>query len=101
MASNFKFSTYRNSENIHIKLFGDFDITSALELIHFMEKSSDAVSKIFIHTSSLKQIFPYDKEILQDHLDFLNKGTLLLLLTGEEASKLAPENHKYIQVLAH
>ena len=100
MASNFKFSIYRNSENIHIKLFGDFDGTSAFELIHFLKESSRAVAKIFVHTSCLKRIFPFGRDVFLSNLDFLSGDSPLLLLTGDEASRLVPENNKYIQALA-
>nr|CBX29619.1 unknown protein [uncultured Desulfobacterium sp.] len=34
MASNFKIEVFRNSENVHLKLFGDFDGNSAYELVN-------------------------------------------------------------------
>ena len=100
MASNFKFSIYRNSENLHIKLFGDFDGTSAFELIHLLKKSTEAVSKIFVHTSCLRKILPFGRKVFLGNLDFLNKDAPLLLFTGDEASKLIPKNNKHIQALS-
>ncbi|WDN90684.1 hypothetical protein BuS5_03655 [Desulfosarcina sp. BuS5] len=100
MASNFKFSIYRNSENIHIKLFGDFDGTSAFELINFLKESTEAVSKIFVHTSCLKRILPLGRDVFLSNLDFLRGDSPLLLLTGDEASGLVPRNNKHIQALS-
>jgi hypothetical protein len=101
MASNFKFSIYRNSDNIHIKLFGDFDGTSAFELINFLKESTEAASKIFVHTSCLNRILPFGRDVFLSNLGFLKGGdSPLLLLTGDEASGLVPKNSKHIQALS-
>jgi hypothetical protein len=100
MASNFNFSIYRNSENIHIKLFGDFDGTSAFELINFVKEIAGTASKIFVHTSCLKRIFPFGRDVFLSNLNFLDGNSALLLLTGEEASSLIPENNKHIRALS-
>ena len=36
MASNFKISVHRNSDSLDLKLMGDFDGTSACELLNVM-----------------------------------------------------------------
>lgn len=46
MAANFRISTHRNSENLHLKLYGDFDGTSAHELINAFGRNRLAVRKI-------------------------------------------------------
>ena len=101
MASNFKFSTYRNSDNIHIKLFGDFDGTSASELINLLKNSTEHVSKIFIHTSCMGEILPFGQKVFFGNLGFLNGESPLLFLTGDEASQMLPENNKHIKVLSY
>jgi hypothetical protein len=39
MASNFKILVHRNSENLHLKLTGDFDGTSAQKLLNALLRS--------------------------------------------------------------
>jgi len=38
MALNFKIICHKNSENLHLKLMGDFDGSSAYELINTLKK---------------------------------------------------------------
>jgi hypothetical protein len=90
MASNFKISASRNRDSLHLKLLGDFDGSSALELINTIKKNSRGVDKIFIHTSSLKNIFPFGQHILKKNLCVLNNRSVRLLFTGMNARQIAP-----------
>lgn len=97
MAENFKISIHKNSENMHIKLFGDFDGNSAHELINALKNKTDAVSKIFIHTNSLNHIYPFGKQIFRNNLDFLNNKSFSVFFTGESAVILVPKNNKFLK----
>jgi hypothetical protein len=48
MASNFRISTHRNSESLHLKLVGDFDGSSAFELINVLKKNWNGAYRVFI-----------------------------------------------------
>jgi hypothetical protein len=91
MATNFRVFVHRNSENVHLRLTGDFDGTSAYELLDVMERNSFRASRIFIHTESLKKIEPFGKDLFRDRLNALDPGSLQLLFTGSHASQLALE----------
>jgi len=41
MPCSFKILAHRNSDNLHLKLEGDFDGRSALELINYLKKNGD------------------------------------------------------------
>ncbi|MCD6561869.1 MAG: hypothetical protein B1H11_09595 [Desulfobacteraceae bacterium 4484_190.1] len=100
MAANFKFFIHRNSESIHMKLFGDFDGTSAHELVSALKKNCGTASKIFIHTNSLNKIHPFGRETFLNNLDFLNDKSPLIFFTGEDASQLAPENKTGVKTIS-
>lgn len=51
-ASNFKISLRKNSETLHIQLTGDFDGTSAYQLIHVLRNHSRTFTRILINTGS-------------------------------------------------
>jgi hypothetical protein len=70
---------------------GDFDGTSACELLNVLEKSCNGVYKVFIHTSSLKNIYPFDRDILHRDLRNLRGQPFRILFTGENAIRIAPE----------
>jgi anti-anti-sigma factor len=93
MASNFKISTHRNSENLHLKLAGDFDGSSAMQLMNVLKKNiNNGVFKIIIHTSCLNDISSFGLRTLHEQLSELNGDSGRLLFTGEKATQMAPEN---------
>jgi len=91
MATNFRISVHRNSENLHLRLMGDFDGISAQELLGNLKRYSHRTSKVFIHTSCLGDIHPFGLNVFHNHLDVLKGKSLELVFTGEHASQLAPE----------
>ncbi len=94
MAHNFKISLNRNSNNLHVKLSGDFDGSSAHELLRVLRKNCRGTSRVIIHTSSLKHIHPFGRHVFRNNLDVINRQSVLLLYTGEKAIQLAPEGSK-------
>jgi len=91
MATNFRIAAHRNSENLHLKLMGDFDGSSACELLDAIRTQSQHSSRIFIHTNSLKAIEPFGLDVFQTHFDLLKGKSIELVFTGEKATTLAPE----------
>ena len=100
MAANFKIFVHKNSENLHLKLIGDFDGSSAHELLNVLKSNCIGASKVFIHTSCLKCIHPFGREIFHKKLEALNKRSVSVLFTGEEAPQLAPENNRFFRVMS-
>jgi anti-anti-sigma regulatory factor len=92
MARNFKISVHRNGERLHLKLRGDFDGTSAHELLSALNKHTNhATARVFIHTSSLSMIHPFGLDVFHGNLSSIKGKSLDLVFTGESASRLAPQ----------
>ncbi len=89
MAANFRIVTYRNKENVHIKLMGDFDGSSAWELINALRQNCTHANKIIIHTGGLSMIYPFGMKILQKNLFVLKGQYDKLVFTGE--NKIEPD----------
>ena len=89
MASNFKIYCRQNSDNLHLKLMGDFDGASAHELIHALEKYHDNHGKVFIHTCALSSIHPFGLEVFQKN-NSIKKLSRNLIFTGEYGDAIAP-----------
>jgi hypothetical protein len=100
MAKNFKIFFHRNSENVHLKLFGDFDGSSAYELLDALNNCNRA-SKVFIHTSCLKRIHPFGREVFHNNLNFLNNRSAAYLFTGEKASQITPTKNEHFRTIAY
>jgi hypothetical protein len=90
MAPNFKIFSHKNSDNIHLKLMGDFDGTSAYELINTLEKYNGNTGRVFIHTCSLSSVDPFGLNVFHKNgsIKRLSKN---LTFTGEYGAAIAPQ----------
>jgi lysyl-tRNA synthetase class II len=93
MAANFKISVHRSSESLHLKLMGDFDGSSACELINVVKKNANGNCRVFIHTNCLKSIHPFDSVTFRQNLSEMKRRSFHILFTGEHASEIAPEKN--------
>ncbi|MFZ0451694.1 MAG: hypothetical protein WAL98_20850 [Desulfatiglandaceae bacterium] len=89
MASNFRVLIHRNDDNLHLKLVGDFDGTSAYELLDYIRKHYPKFSTIFIHTDCLKRLIPFGVSVFNSHLGGLDKKRMRLVFTGENAAQFS------------
>jgi anti-anti-sigma regulatory factor len=88
MASNFQIITHRKKENLHMKLMGDFDGSSAMELLSVIKKTCLSATKVFIDTSHLNHIEPFGLDVLRHNLGFLKKGTNKFVFAGKNVTVL-------------
>jgi len=73
MASNFKIYSFKTSDSLHLKLTGDFDGSSAYELINTLADYGKGFYEIFINTNDLKSIYPFGRQVFQKRLGALKK----------------------------
>ena len=73
MASNFKIYSFKTSDSLHLKLSGDFDGSSAYELINTIANYDKGLHEIFINTHDLNSIHPFGIEVFQKRLGALKK----------------------------
>lgn len=91
MSANFRISMHRNSENLHLKLMGDFDGSSACELLNVLRKNSNDPLRVFIHTNSLKTIYPFGREVFRRNISELDGQRASITFTGDNARQIAPQ----------
>ncbi|MFO8048847.1 MAG: hypothetical protein R6U29_07435 [Desulfosudaceae bacterium] len=89
MTSAFKIVRHDNSENLHLKLFGDFDGTAAWELINTIKENADRYCKIFVHTCNLSSLDNFREDLLMPGLPSLNDQAGKLVFTGEPGTSMA------------
>jgi hypothetical protein len=89
MASNFQISSNRAGDSLHLELSGDFDGTSAHELLHFIKKYSNEISMVYIHTGSLQQIHAFGRDILHRRLGIVNSNFGKIIFKGDKAAHLS------------
>jgi anti-anti-sigma regulatory factor len=90
MAANFHIFTDSSPDHLHLKLDGDFDGTSAFELLHVLEKVGQEKRKIVIDTDGLKRIYPFGRETFWKNLHSVTNRTGGLVMTGKNDQQLAP-----------
>jgi hypothetical protein len=73
MASNFKIYSFKTRESLHLKLSGDFDGSSAYELLNTIADYGKGLYEIFIITDDLRSIHPYGIEVFQKRFGALKK----------------------------
>ena len=95
MAQNFSITYVKTGRNINLKLTGDFDGSSALELIYFMNNLLNIYDKVFINTDYLILIEPFGVNVFRYNLGLLSKHSEHFVFTGNNARNFIecwPEN---------
>jgi hypothetical protein len=92
VASNFKIFFCRHSNDLHFKISGDFDGSSACELLNVPGKNHNGISKIFIHAGSHTHMHPFGLSVFHKNLGAVKRQSVPIVFTGEKASKMAPES---------
>jgi S-adenosylmethionine:tRNA-ribosyltransferase-isomerase (queuine synthetase) len=89
MAANFEIRVLRNNGSLHLKLSGDFDGTSAHELVNVLKNYSRERLKIFIHTDRLANVHSFGQQIFRSNIGVIKSCCNSLEFTGNNASKFA------------
>ncbi len=88
MAANFQITHYRYEDGIHLKLYGDFDGSSAHELLNILRVKSDDTLKTYIHTDGIKQLHPFGISTFIKGLRITNGSADRIVFIGKEAPNL-------------
>jgi len=90
MAANFKISVRAKGDSLLLTLNGDFDGSSAHELLNTVSCNSKKVAKIIINTSGLNKIFEFGRNVFLRNLKSLQKHAQTIVITGSFKEELAP-----------
>jgi anti-anti-sigma factor len=88
MTSNFGISVSRSNKNLLLKLSGDFDSSSAMQLLSLMKNCINETEKIIIDTDSIGYMEPFGFSIFRYNLGSLARHRMKFVFTGEKASSL-------------
>lgn len=83
MAKNFRIrEKTKNDRSVAIKLSGDFDATSAFELIHVLDERVKHATKVAIDTDELRTINRFGVEVIRPRLSMLSRRQAEIQMTG-------------------
>ena len=88
MASNFGICLDKTSEGVGLNLAGDFDGTSAYELIYAIKKLPEDTGRINICANGLKNTYPFDLDGVHRFMRSFNGQSAKIVLTGNNVFKL-------------
>lgn len=90
MAANFQTVVSIECDTLHLKLEGDFDGSSALELIYTLLENRGSANRVVIHTDGLNAVHPFGRAVFERRLPDVGKLNASIVFTGEHAEKIAP-----------
>ena len=88
MASNFQIYSFKTRDSLHLKLAGEFDGSSAYELINALTEHGKGLYEIFIDTNDLTTIHPFGKDVFQKNLRRSNKLSRNLVFIGKNGHEI-------------
>ena len=90
MVSNFQIISSKTNGNLHLKLYGDFDVNSAQELTNTLIMRSAGCRDIFIDTNNLESIHPFGGAAFKMNLSNFRNQLNNLFFIGENKHEIAP-----------
>ncbi len=88
MAENFQIATEKINNQAFIIISGDFDGSSAFELINLINNTCPECRKIIINTSNLNTVHPFGRKILKSKGHLLKNSNKQIIFTGGHAKEL-------------
>ena len=88
MARNFNIYSFKTRDSLHLKLTGDFDGSSAHELINLLTERGKDIFEIFIDTNDLKTVHPFGVEVFQRNLCLCKLSFKNLVFIGSNGNKI-------------
>ncbi len=90
MARNFKIQTSGTDRTFFFDLIGDFDGSSAFELLNLLqEKIETPRHKAYVNTSRLKSIHPFGRDVFKRNLSSITHISNIIF-TGAFAPEISP-----------
>jgi anti-anti-sigma regulatory factor len=88
MARNFNIYSFKTRDSLHLKLAGDFDGSSAHELINVLLDHSRDCFDIFIDTDGLKSVHPFGIEVFKKNMGATKLTIKNLVFIGSNGNKI-------------
>ena len=76
------------SDRIRLKLYGEFDGSSACELINFIQNCINGANQILIDTNNLATIHSFGMYVFLKNLTVLGVDTNKIIITGKNKFSL-------------
>jgi len=88
MAVNFRIQRHRKNDELHLNLIGDFDGSSAMELLHELRRHVGKARKIYVHTCFVSSMMPFGEEVFKKQFRLSGKNPDKLVFTGRYGNRM-------------
>jgi anti-anti-sigma regulatory factor len=85
MALNFEIIADKTGDGFSLNLKGDFDGTSAYELVYAIKKLADKPVRIYVNTSELKRVHPFGLDVFDRAIRFSGRNSAKLIFRGNQS----------------
>jgi hypothetical protein len=82
MAARFQLIKEQNGDRLHVRLAGDFDGSSACELINAIKEEGRADLHVSVDTTGLRSVHPFGKRLLQNRRCEIAREVNSLVFSG-------------------
>ena len=96
MSANFKVRVKENNGDLHLNPRGDFDGSSAWELVNLLQEKYDGKGQIIIDTRNLLDICPFGCSTFQYRLRMSRIPADCIWFKGDKGPDIAPRGSKII-----
>jgi len=99
MARNFNIKLYKSAENLNIHLNGDFDGSSAYELINAIRDNLASTKQIKIDTSNLGIVYSFGKEVFMHNFPTVSGSRTRIEFGGKNATRFKSEQNESLKLM--
>ncbi len=89
MSMNFQIFQLKHKNSVHLTLDGEFDGTSAYELINMLKAYDNNIQQVFINTNGLTAIHPFGQVVLYRNLSSIRGCCRNLVFLGDYGRRLS------------
>ena len=82
-------SIHRTIDNLYIRLMGDFDGSSAFELLNALWENLNSAKLILIDTYNLKEVYPFGREVFYYNFLKIKNQRIRIRFVGPNALQLS------------
>jgi len=101
MSANFQIESRTSNGDLHLKPRGDFDGSSALELLNLIRNRYDGKGRVFIDTKHLHNVCPFGCNTFRFGLNLNLLPAERIFFKGEKGFDIAPNGSKVIVAKKH
>jgi hypothetical protein len=88
MAHNFSIFKRRTDDNLYLNLVGDFDGSSAFELINMLKENLDNNTRVSINTSKVRIVHPFGLQVFDQNFSKLKFYQACVEFSGKNADQI-------------